>query len=364
MTEVNTALIDGYLRTLWDRHGTDVLLVAGAPPLMRLDGAIVPLAETVLRPEDTQRTVRGVLAGESWDAFVTERELDFSFNWEGQARFRANAYHQRGSVALSLRLIPYRIPSFEDLGIPTGIRDWVTLPQGLVLVTGPTGSGKSTTLAAMIDVINETRRCHVITIEDPIEYVHRHKLAAVSQREIGLDTDSFSRALRSALREDPDVLLVGEMRDPETIATALTIAETGHLVFATLHTNDAGQAIDRIVDVFPGEKQAQIRVQLAGSLTGIVSQRLLPRIHGGRVAAFEVLTATFAVRNLIREGKTTQLRNVATTGSKFGMQTLEQSLSELVVTGQVHYEEAVLHSLFPGDITRATNLAEIALRTA
>jgi twitching motility protein PilT len=364
MAEVNTALIDGYLRTLWDRHGTDVLLVAGAPPLMRLDGAIVPLSDQDLRPEDTKHIVRGVLAGELWDSFTEERELDFSFNWDGQARFRANAYHQRGSVALSLRLIPYRIPSFDDLGLPPVLRDWVDLPQGLVLVTGPTGSGKSTTLAAMIDAINKHRRCHVITIEDPIEYVHRHQLAAVSQREIGLDTDSFDRALRSALREDPDVLLVGEMRDPETIQTALTIAETGHLVFATLHTNDAGQAIDRVVDVFPGEKQAQIRVQLAGSLTGIVSQRLLPRINGGRVAAFEVLTATFAVRNLIREGKSSQLRNLVTTGAKFGMQTLEQSLSDLVVHGQVHYEEACGHSLFPGDIQRAAVLATLKERTA
>ncbi len=260
-----------------------------------------------------------------------ERELDFSFNWEDQARFRGNAYHQRGSVALSLRLIPYRIPSFDELGLPTGMRKWVELPQGLVLVTGPTGSGKSTTIAAMLDSINEHRPCHIITIEDPIEYVHRHKQAAVSQREIGIDTDSFAQALRSALREDPDVLLVGEMRDPETIQTALTIAETGHLVFATLHTNDAGQAVDRVVDVFPGDKQSQIRVQLAASLTGIVSQRLLPRIGGGRVAAFEVLTATFAVRNLIREGKSSQLRNVVSTAGKHGMQTLESSLSQLVL---------------------------------
>jgi twitching motility protein PilT len=360
MADVNTALIDPYLRELWNRHGTDVLLVAGAPPLMRLDGHIEPLTETPLRPEDTARTVRGVLAGELWDTFVAERELDFSFNWEGNARFRANAYHQRGSVALSLRLIPYRIPSFADLGLPEVLRQWVELPQGLVLVTGPTGSGKSTTLAAMIDAINEDRACHVITIEDPIEYVHRHRTAAISQREIGLDTDSFARALRSALREDPDVLLVGEMRDPETIQTALTIAETGHLVFATLHTNDAGQAIDRVVDVFPGDKQAQIRVQLAGSLTGIVSQRLLPRIGGGRVAAFEVLRATFAVRNLVREGKSSQLRNLMTTGGgRYGMQTLEQSLSDLVVRGLVDYEEAVSHSLFPGDIKRATTLAAV-----
>ncbi len=350
-------MIDGYLTTLWDRRGTDILIVAGAPPLMRHDGVIVPLEEQPMRPEDTSRTVRGVLAGELWDAFVAEREIDFSFNWEGKARFRANAYHQRGSVALSLRLIPYEIPGFDDLGLPGVLRSWVQLPQGLVLVTGPTGAGKSTTLAAMIDAINAGRRCHIITIEDPIEYVHRHKAAAVSQREIGMDTDSFARALRSALREDPDVLLVGEMRDPETIQTALTIAETGHLVFATLHTNDAGQAIDRIVDVFPGDKQSQIRVQLAGSLTGIVSQRLLPRLGGGRVAAFEVLTGTFAVRNLIREGKSSQLRNLITTGgSKHGMQSLEQSLSELVLAGAVDYEDAVGQSLFPGDVARAPKL--------
>jgi twitching motility protein PilT len=358
MTYVNTALIDGYLHTLWERRGTDVLLVAGAPPLMRIDGEIVPIEENALKPEDTARTLRGVLAGELWDAFQAEREVDFSFNWEGQARFRANAYHQRGSVALSLRLIPYDIPSGSDLGLPAIMRKWVDLRQGLVLVTGPTGSGKSTSLAAMIDAINKTRACHIITIEDPIEYVHTHQKAAVSQREIGLDTDSFDRALRSALREDPDVLLVGEMRDPETIQTALTIAETGHLVFATLHTNDAGQAIDRIVDVFPGDKQAQIRVQLAGSLTGVVSQRLLPRIGGGRVAAFEVLTGTFAVRNLIREGKSSQLRNLITTGgAKHGMQSLEQSLSELVMDHKISYEEAVTHSLFPGDIIRAHQLA-------
>ena len=362
MTEVNTALIDSYLTTLWERRGTDVLLVAGSAPLIRVDGQIVPLQGPPLRPEDVARTVRGVLAGELWDEFVTQRELDFSFNWEDQARFRGNAYHQRGSVALSLRLIPYRIPTFDDLGLPTGMRKWVELPQGLVLVTGPTGSGKSTTIAAMLDAVNEHRPCHIITIEDPIEYVHRHKQAAVSQREIGIDTDSFAQALRSALREDPDVLLVGEMRDPETIQTALTIAETGHLVFATLHTNDAGQAVDRVVDVFPGEKQAQIRVQLAASLTGIVSQRLLPRIGGGRVAAFEVLTATFAVRNLIREGKSSQLRNVVSTGSKFGMQTLESSLSQLVVDGVVEYEDAAARSLFPDEITRSARLAQVSAR--
>jgi twitching motility protein PilT len=251
---------------------------------------------------------------------------------------------------VALRLIPYDLPDLEFLGVPPVVRDFTTLPQGLVLVTGPTGSGKSTTLAALIDRINSTRPCHILTIEDPIEYVHRHKLAAVNQREVGTDTESFPRALRSALREDPDVLLVGEMRDLETIQTALTIAETGHLVFATLHTNDTAQALDRIVDVFPGDQQAQIRVQLANALTGIVYQRLLPRRDGGRVAAYEVLLATSAVRNLIREGKTRQLRNILSTGGREGMQTIEQSLTALVAAGTVDHATAVAASIFPNEV--------------
>ena len=360
MGEVNTSPIDGYLTELWQRDGTDLLLTAGAPPMLRVDGRMERLQSHPLRPEDMMRVVRGVLAGELWDQFAEEREIDFSFNWDDKARFRGNAFHQRGSTALSLRLIPYKIPTFGELGLPRVIDNWVDLPQGLVLVTGPTGSGKSTTIASILDQVNERHACHIITIEDPIEFVHRHKRAAVNQREIGIDSESFDRALRSALREDPDVLLVGEMRDPETIQTALTIAETGHLVFATLHTNDAGQALDRIIDVFPGDKQPQIRVQLASSLTGIVSQRLVPRIGGGRVAGFEVLVATYAVRNLIREGKGSQLRNMIATGSKYGMQTLEQSLSDLVTSGVVDYEEAVARSLYPDDITRAARLAQSA----
>jgi twitching motility protein PilT len=255
-------------------------------------------------------------------------------------------------VAVALRLIPYELPALDDLGVPPAVQTFTQLPQGLVLVTGPTGSGKSTTLAALVDRINSTRACHVLTIEDPIEYVHRHKLAAVNQREVGTDTDSFPQALRSALREDPDVLLVGELRDLETIRTALTIAETGHLVLATLHTNDSAQALDRVVDVFPGDQQAQIRVQLASVLTGIVYQRLLPRVGGGRVAAHEVLVATNAVRNMIREGKTRQLRNMLATGSRDGMQTLEQALSALVAAGTVEYDVAVGASLYPHEVVR------------
>jgi len=358
MAEIDSGAVDAFLGVLHEKGGTDLLLTAGAPPLVRVDGELLPFNQPPLGADDTERIVHAVLGPETWEAFLEEREVDFSFDWRTVARFRGNAFHQRGAAALALRMIPYEIPTFEQLGLPAVLSDWVDRPQGLVLVTGPTGSGKSTTLATMIDAINERHACHIITIEDPIEYVHNRKRAAIDQREIGIDCLSFERALRSALREDPDVVLIGEMRDPETIQAALTIAETGHLVFATLHTNDAGQALDRIIDVFPGERQAQIRVQLAGSLTGIVSQRLLPRIGGGRVAAFEVLVATFAVRNLIREGKTTQLRNIVSTGNKFGMQTLETAVAELVREGLVEYEAGVAVSLYPDEITRAAQLSQ------
>ena len=345
--------VDGLLGALWDRGGSDLLLTAGAPPMVRVDGLIVRLPDLApLRPADTERYLAGLLNPSQAAAFDTRRELDFSFNWRGQARLRASAFTQRGSVAIALRLIRYDLPTFDDLGLPDVLAGYVTLPQGLVLVTGPTGSGKSTTLASLIDRINSTRPCHILTIEDPIEYVHRHKVAAVNQRQVGEDTDSFASALRSALREDPDVLLIGEMRDLETIQTALTVAETGHLVFATLHTNDTAQALDRIVDVFPAERQTQIRVQLANSLTAIVYQRLLPRVGGGRVAAYEVLVATSAVRNLIREGKTRQIRNLVATGQRDGMQTLESSLSELVARGSIRYEDALSFATFPNEVAK------------
>ena len=280
------------------------------------------------------------------------KEVDFSFSWQDKARFRGNAFHQQGGFALSLRMIPNRIPSFEELALPDAIERFARLPQGLVLVTGPTGSGKSTTLASIIDYINTNRSCHILTIEDPIEYVHSHKRSAVNQREVGFDTDSFENALRAALREDPDVILVGEMRDLETIQFALTIAETGHLVFATLHTNDAAQALDRISDVFPANRQDQIRVQLAASIQGVVSQRLIPRIDQGMVAAFEVLIANNAMRNLIREGKTHQIRNVVATSMREGMRTLEASLSQLCALGLISFDEAVARSLYPKEVRR------------
>jgi twitching motility protein PilT len=288
--------------------------------------------------------------------------VDFSFSWQDRTRFRANAYFQQGSIALALRAIPYRIPSFEELGLPPVMEYFASLPQGLLLCTGPTGSGKSTTQASVIDFINTHRECHILTIEDPIEYVHHHKRSAVNQREVGFDTDSFARALRSALREDPDVILVGEMRDPETIQFALTIAETGHLVFATLHTNDASTALDRVVDVFPSERQAQIRVQLAASLAGVVSQRLVPRIGGGMVAAFEVLIANNPVRNLVREGKTHQIRNVISTNLREGMQTMEVALNSLIDQGLVSYDDALDRSMYPKEIKPAPVAAASAFR--
>ena len=345
--------IEILLNALWDAKGSDLLLTPGTTPLIRVDGVLRPVEGTErLTPADTESLLYGLLTSKRRAFFEEGKEIDFSFSWENQARFRVNGFRQRGSVAVAMRMIPYDLPSFTDIRLPTACRDLVSLPHGLVLVTGPTGSGKSTTLAAMIDWVNTNRAYHILTIEDPIEYVHRHKMSAVNQREVGEDTDSFPRALRSALREDPDVLLVGEMRDLETIKTALTIAETGHLVFATLHTNDSSQAIDRIIDVFPGDQQDQIRVQLASALQGVVYQRLVPRIMGGRAAAYEVLLATTPVKNLIREGKARQLRNIVMTSSRLGMQTLEMSLAELVAEGLVSPEAATAVSLFPSEIVR------------
>lgn len=353
MTEVRIEAIAAYLTELWELRGSDILLTSEVPPLLRVDGAMRPAdGATVLHPKDLERIILSVLPAEIAESFRVEKDADFSFSWGDLARFRGNVFIQRGSMAMALRLIPFKIPSFEELGLPSVVEKFVRQPRGLVLATGPTGAGKSTTLASMIDWINHNRACHIVTVEDPIEYVHHHDVAAVNQREVGQDTTSFARALRSALRADPDVLLVGEMRDLETIQTVLSMAETGHLVFGTLHTNDAAQAIDRIVDVFPSERQQQIRVQLANTLTGIVCQQLLARIGGGRVGAFEVLVATHAVRNLIKEGKTNQLRNVMLTGQEEGMNTLEASLSELVLSGAITYEDALSRSLFPKEVAK------------
>ena len=343
----------GYLQFLWDNKGTDLLITAGSPPLIRVDQVLRTIeGEPVFRVQDTEKLILGTLSEAQAAELAQHKEIDFSFNWEGQARFRGNAFHQRDSLAMALRLIPVDIPSIDDLGIPSAVRAFAARPSGLVLSTGPTGSGKSTTQAAIIDYINSTRACHIITIEDPIEYLHRHKMSAVNQREVGTDTESFTRALRSALREDPDVLLLGEMRDRESTEIALAIAETGHLVFATLHTNDTAQALDRVVGIFPSDQHDQIRLQVSSCLAGVIYQRLLPRVEGGLVAAFEVLVGTHAVRNLVREGKTRQLRNALTMGQQDGMQTLEMSLSNLVTNGTIDYDEALARSLYPKEIAK------------
>lgn len=341
MDIVNTAPIEHLLRTLWEHKGSDLLLVAGAVPMVRLDGTLRPIGgEEPYSADKAEATILAVLGPELSERLRAERELDFSFGWEWQARFRGNAYFQRGSLGLALRLIPREIPTFEELGLPPAVEQLASQPQGLVLVTGPTGSGKSTTLASVVRYISNRRACHILTLEDPIEFHHQHGQSIVSQREIGTDSASFAKGLRSALREDPDVLLVGEMRDPESIQTTLEMAETGHLVLATLHTNDASQAIDRLIDIFPADRQSQVRVQLAASLRGVIAQRLLPRIGGGRIAAFELLIPNPAVRNLIREGKTEQLPNAISTGQRAGMLSLATSARELANRGIVAPEDA------------------------
>jgi twitching motility protein PilT len=346
--------VDGLLEELWNAGGTDLLLTTGSPPQIRVHGDLHPIhGARPLTADDAESLVAELLSPAQSAAFAARQDYDFSFSWREQARIRGNAFVQRDQTALALRMIPRAVPSMESLDMPPVLTELTSRHQGLVLVTGPTGSGKSTSLAAMIDRINTQRACHILTIEDPIEYVHDHKRSLVSQREVGTDTPSFNDALRAALREDPDVLLVGEMRDLESIRFALTLAETGHLVFATLHTNDTAQSISRMIDVFPAEQQAQVRVQLAAALTGVVYQRLVPRVGGGMAAAYEVLVANSAARNLIKEGKTHQLRNVLVTGQREGMLTLEQSLTALIRSGVVHHEDAAVRSLYPGEIGTA-----------
>ena len=351
---VDITPIEGLIQELWDRSGTDLHLVVGAPPMMRIDGELVPATgHAALLEEETDRIIQTLLPEDLYTKFAFGHQVDFSFAWKDLTRFRGNAFLQKGVVSIALRAIPYRIPTMEELLLPPVMAEFCTHRQGLILMTGPTGSGKSTTQAAMIGHINDTQRRHILTLEDPIEYVHSHRYSVVSQREVGLDTVTFQDGLRAALREDPDVVLVGEMRDPESISTTLTVAETGHLVFATLHTNDTSTALDRIIDVFPPERQAQIRVQLAASLTAVVAQRLGPRVGGGLIAAFEILLANNPVRSLVREGKTHQIRNVISQSVRDGMQTLEQSLSVLVAHGLIDYEEALARAVVPKDVRGA-----------
>jgi twitching motility protein PilT len=333
--------IEVLLEEVIKRKASDLHLQVGLPPMLRVDGALLAATGTdVLTDESIEALIFTILDEDQKQILLKDKEFDFSFAFGDLGRFRVNAFHERGNLAAALRLITNEVPTIEQLGLPAIVNKFADYPRGLVLVTGPTGSGKSTTLAAMIRKINSERATHIITIEDPIEYTHKSNKSVIVQREVHYDTYSFSAALRSALREDPDVVLVGEMRDLETIASAITIAETGHLVFATLHTNSAAQSIDRMIDVFPPHQQPQIRAQLSNILQAIVAQRLIPTIGGGRIAAAEIMVATPAVRNIIREGKSHQLDAVIQTGAEFGMQSMDKTLVTLIHAGTITYDEA------------------------
>ena len=345
--------IEVLLEEVVKKKASDLHIQVGLPPMLRVDGTLIPVqGADILSDEGVETLIFAILDEDQKQILLKDKEFDFSFAFGELGRFRVNAFHERGNLAAALRLIPNEILTIEQLGLPPIVSKFADYPRGLVLVTGPTGSGKSTTLAAMIHKINMERATHIITIEDPIEYTHRSKRSVIVQREVHYDTYSFSAALRSALREDPDVVLIGEMRDLETIASAITIAETGHLVFATLHTNSAAQSIDRMIDVFPPHQQPQIRSQLSNILAAICSQRLIPQIGGGRIAAAEILVATPAVRNIIREGKTHQLEAVIQTGTEFGMQSMDKTLVSLVHNGTISYDDARMVAVDPEELDR------------
>ncbi len=346
--------IEELVQQLVDRRGSDLHISAGAPPMMRINGSLVSTEQEVLDPETTQRLVYSILDNEQILKFEKEHELDMSFGIAGLGRFRTNVFYQRGTVASVLRVIPFEIKTIADLGLPGDMCEDICMrPKGLVLVTGATGSGKSTSLAAMLDYINRTRNDHLITIEDPIEFVHRNKCCLVNQREVTADTHNFNNALRTVLRQDPDVIMIGEMRDQETISAALTIAETGHLTFATLHTNEVVQTINRIIDVFPSHQQAQIRTQLSFTLQAVFCQQLVPRADGrGRVLACEIMIATQAIRTLIREDKVHQLTSIIQTGGKYGMKTMNQALFDLYRQHLITYDEALNRTTDPEDLRR------------
>jgi twitching motility protein PilT len=336
-----TPKIELLLEEVVKKDASDLHLQVGVPPMLRIDGSLTPIVHAnPLDGKMIEELIFSLLDQDQKQILLRDKEFDYSFAFGDLGRFRVNAFHERGNLAAALRLIPNEIRTVEGLGMPPVINKFTEYPRGLVLVTGPTGSGKSTTLAALVDKINTDQARHIITVEDPIEYTHKSKRSLIVQREVHYDTFSFSAALRSALREDPDVVLIGEMRDLETIAAAITIAETGHLVFATLHTNSASQSIDRMVDVFPPHQQPQVRAQLANILMAICSQRLIPALAGGRVGAAEILVATPAVRNIIREGKSYQLEAVIQTGAEYGMQSMDRTLVNLIHTGVISYDEA------------------------
>lgn len=347
MSKHKTSTLAPYLDEAIAKKASDIHFNVGLPPVLRIDGVLKPIDQAPLTQEESER-ILGEFLGEKLRQIIdeTRKELDFTFSYQ-EYRFRTNVFFERGNLSAALRLLPNVIRSFKDLGVPQIAEKFVTISQGLVIVTGPTGHGKSTTLAAMVDKINSERKTHIISIEDPVEYVFEHKKSIITQREVGHDTPSFNLALRAALREDPDVVLVGEMRDLETIETVLTIAETGHLVLTTLHANSAGQTADRIIDVFPERQQTQVRSQLASVLIGVISQRLLPRISGGRILATEIMLANSAIRSIIREGKTYQIPNVIQTSASEGMIPLDKVLAEYVSRGEITIDDALAWSQDP-----------------
>jgi twitching motility protein PilT len=348
--------IDELLHLVVDRNCSDLHISVNSEPVIREDGALKRLNYTKFDPQDTQRMMYDIISDENINRFETTLELDFSYALPRRARFRVNLYRDRGACAAAFRLIPQKIPTCRDLNLPPLLETLTERPRGLILVTGPTGSGKSTSLAAMINHINTTKAVHIITIEDPIEYLHTHKLSVINQREVGSDTRSFANALRASLREDPDVLLVGEMRDMETISLAITAAETGHLVFATLHTNNAAESIDRMIDVFPPGQQEQIRVQLSNNLQAIIAQQLLPRAGAsGRVPANEIMLASPAIRNLIREAKTHQIPSMIQTSGNQGMITMDQTLRDLYLKGFITMEQAFERCQNPEELRKMIN---------
>lgn len=347
--------LDDLLRLTAEEGASDLHLAVGLPPMIRMDGRLVQTEYEKLTPRDTQRLIYDILTNEQVQWFEKTRELDFSYGVKDVGRFRVNVYRQRGAIGAAMRAIPSNIPSIEELGLPPLLKGLARKQSGLILVTGPTGSGKSTTIATMIDSINDERSCHVMTIEDPIEYLHRHRKSMINQRELNTDTDSFENALRAVLREDPDVILIGEMRDLETIASALTLAETGHLVFGTLHTRNAPQTIDRVVDVFPPHQQDQIKVQLSNTLEAVVAQQLIPRVGGGRFAAVEIMIVTSGIRNLIREGKTFQIYASMETGGQQGMCTLDKILADAHKNGTISYDDAMSRAIDGDNFMRLLN---------
>ena len=329
------------LKVANERGASDLHITVGVPPKIRIDGELIDIADELIMPADAENLIMPIIPDHARKQLVEMGESDFSYAIAGVGRYRVNAFRQRGSYACVIRIVGTRIPSPQELGLPESVVALTELKRGLVIVTGPTGSGKSTTLASLVDVINSTQNVNVITLEDPIEYLHRHNKAIVNQREIGVDSFSYTSALRAALREDPDVIMVGEMRDLDTISTAITAAETGHLVLSTLHTTGAANTIDRIIDVFPPHQQQQIRIQLAGVLESVISQQLLPKVFGGRVAAFEVMHTNTAIKNLIRESKTHQIDNIIQTNRKLGMMMMDDAIMELYMRGEISKETSL-----------------------